>query len=199
MQKPSFTLPFPTGRFHANNKKNLACCIYIIFVCVWILGLSLGLFLLFLSSSCKYAQMQIYLMDTGVYSAGWVAQYYVAIVATSFWCRWFIYWDSIFWAQKSEWVHQPTAQWFLSTLETKISIPPGLAGNHTGSSGQIPLSHKFHGNVTPLVLVLLAPAQTLVWRHCSKLDSAFAQIRNSFPGGSDFWHQNRTSGGNGYF
>lgn len=174
------------------EQKNAVCCIYTFFLCVQILILDwlwIFYFLLFRSPSCTHAQMQIYHMDTGVNASGWVTQSYVDIVATSFWSRWFIYWDSIFWVEKPEWVHQPTAPWLLTTLETIISITPGLGGNHTGSSGQIPLVHKFHGHVIPSVLIPLAPAQTLVWKHHSKLDSAFAQIRNSFLGDSDFWHQ----------
>lgn len=68
-------------------------------------------------SFLKCAQVQIYLMVTSEYCSGWVAQYCVAIVATSFWSGWSIHWDSIFWVVKPEWVHQPTVEPFLSTLD----------------------------------------------------------------------------------
>lgn len=91
----------------------------------------------------------------------WVAQCYAATAATSFWCRWFTYRDSIFWETR---VSPPVySAMSLSVLKTIISTSPELGGKHIGRWGQIPLSDKFHSQVTPSVLVFPAPAETLVW------------------------------------
>lgn len=89
------------------------------------------------------ADTQVYLMDTAVYSSGWVAQYYEAILSTSLWFRLFITWSNIWFLSKETRVHQSMTQSLLSTLEPIISLPFGFDGNRIGGSGQIPVSQMF--------------------------------------------------------
>lgn len=131
---------------------------------------------------CKYS------LYTGVYS-GWIAQYCAA---------------PLFWWLRTGFSEQRNQSELTSPQGSDFSAPwklqplslLGQVGIALAVMGRL-LSHKFQGPLTPVVLILLTPTQTPVWRHHSKLDSAFVQNRNSSPGSSDCWHQNRVSGGKG--
>lgn len=182
MQKFSFAHPFPTGRFDSNNRKTLQHVAFIQFLCVQKYSYPkefgyLGSLTSFSLSFLQHEEMQIFLICRCILfwlSSTVLCSPIVLITETGF-------------SEKAERAQQPTGQWFLSTLETAASIPPGPGGNHTGTYGQIPLT-QIPRLTNSLVLFPLTPTQTLDWRHHSKLDSAFEQNRNISPGNSDCWH-----------
>lgn len=199
MQKLSFALPFPTGRFHANNKKKFGMLqLYSFCVCMnTCIGLSLDLWL----SSFSFPFPQI-CTDTNIpYGYGcvlfWLSSTVLCSHSSHVVLMWMIYLLRQYILSRETRVHQPTARCFLSTLETVISPwarwKPHWKFRRDSSLIQISWpcnSFSAGSSSTSTNTHLEAPFKAWV---------CFCPNQKLLSGWFSLWHQSRASGGNGCF